>query len=109
MEIRIHQDHRYTPTPVISHAILTFNAEHANIQADGVVISPSHNPPEDGGFKYNPPDGGPADTDTTKWIQNRANEIIAGGMREVRRIPLQRALKADTTKMIDLITPYLRD
>jgi len=109
MEIRIHQDHRYTPTPVISHAILTFNAEHANIQADGVVISPSHNPPEDGGFKYNPPDGGPADTDTTRWIQNRANEIIAGGMREVRRIPLQRALKADTTKMIDLITPYLRD
>lgn len=109
MEIRIHQDHRYTPTPVISHAILTFNAEHANIQADGVVISPSHNPPEDGGFKYNPPDGGPADTDTTKWIQNRANEIIAGGMREVRRIPLARALKADTTKMIDLITPYLRD
>ena len=109
MEIRIHQDHRYTPTPVISHAILTFNAEHANTQADGVVISPSHNPPEDGGFKYNPPDGGPADTSTTKWIQNRANEIIAGGMREVRRIPLQRALKADTTKMIDLITPYLRD
>lgn len=109
MEIRIHQDHRYTPTPVISHAILTFNAEHANIQADGVVISPSHNPPEDGGFKYNPPDGGPADTSTTKWIQNRANEIIAGGMREVRRIPLSRALKADTTKMIDLITPYLRD
>ncbi len=109
MEIRIHQDHRYTPTPVISHAILTFNAEHANIQADGVVISPSHNPPEDGGFKYNPPDGGPADTDTTKWIQNRANEIIAGGMREVRRIPLARALKADTTTMIDLITPYLRD
>ena len=109
MEIRIHQDHRYTPTPVISHAILTFNAEHANTQADGVVISPSHNPPEDGGFKYNPPDGGPADTSTTKWIQNRANEIIAGGMREVRRIPLQRALKADTTTMIDLITPYLRD
>lgn len=109
MEIRIHQDHRYTPTPVISHAILTYNAEHANIQADGVVISPSHNPPEDGGFKYNPPDAGPADTDTTKWIQNRANEIIAGGMREVRRIPLARALKADTTKMIDLITPYLRD
>ncbi len=109
MEIRIHQDHRYTPTPVISHAILTFNAEHTNIQADGVVISPSHNPPEDGGFKYNPPDGGPADTDTTKWIQNRANEIIAGGMREVRRIPLARALKADTTQMIDLITPYLRD
>ena len=109
MEIRIHQDHRYTPTPVISHAILTFNAEHTKIQADGVVISPSHNPPEDGGFKYNPPDGGPADTSTTKWIQNRANEIIAGGMREVKRIPLQRALKADTTKMIDLITPYLRD
>lgn len=108
-QINIHQDHRYTPTPVISHAILTFNATHPNLRADGVVISPSHNPPEDGGFKYNPPNGGPADTSTTKWIQNRANEIIANGLREVKRIPLEKALKAETTRMIDLTTPYLRD
>lgn len=108
-QINIHQGHRYTPTPVISHAILTFNAAHPNLRADGVVISPSHNPPEDGGFKYNPPNGGPADTSTTKWIQNRANEIIANGLREVKRIPLEKALKAETTRMIDLTTPYLRD
>lgn len=109
MEIRIHQDHRYTPTPVISHAILTFNASNPNLQADGVVISPSHNPPEDGGFKYNPPNGGPADTGTTKWIQNRANEIIADKLREVKRLPLEKALKADSTQMIDLVNPYLHD
>ena len=109
VDIRIHQDHRYTPTPVISHAILTFNASFPDVQADGVVISPSHNPPEDGGFKYNPPNGGPADTGTTKWIQNRANQIIANGMKEVRRIPLNKAMAASTTTQIDLITPYLKD
>lgn len=107
--IRIHQDHRYTPTPVISHAILTFNRDYPRTQADGVVISPSHNPPEDGGFKYNPPNGGPADTGTTKWIQNRANQIIANSMKEVRRIPLNKAMAASTTTQIDLITPYLKD
>jgi phosphoglucomutase len=109
VDIRIHQDHRYTPTPVISHAILTFNASFPDVQADGVVISPSHNPPEDGGFKYNPPNGGPADTGTTKWIQNRANQIIANGMKEVRRIPLNKAMTASTTTQIDLITHYLKD
>ena len=109
MEIYIHKDHQYTPTPVISHAILTWNASHQGVQADGVVISPSHNPPEDGGFKYNPPNGGPADTLTTKWIQNRANEIIANDMLDVRRLPLSKALAADTTRQIDLITPYLKD
>jgi len=109
MEIMIHQDHRYTPTPVISHAIMTWNASHQGVQADGVVISPSHNPPEDGGFKYNPPNGGPADTSTTKWIQNRANQIIANGMKDVRRMPLNQAMSADTTHQIDLITPYLKD
>ncbi|HOF27792.1 MAG TPA: phosphoglucomutase (alpha-D-glucose-1,6-bisphosphate-dependent) [Anaerolineaceae bacterium] len=109
MEIHIHKDHQYTPTPVISHAILTWNASHQGVQADGVVISPSHNPPEDGGFKYNPPNGGPADTLTTKWIQNRANEIIANDMLDVRRLPLSKALAADTTRQIDLITPYLKD
>lgn len=109
MEIRIHQNHQYTPTPVISHAILTWNTSHKGVQADGVVISPSHNPPEDGGFKYNPPNGGPADTVTTKWIQNRANEIIANDMLEVRRMPLNKAMAADTTRQIDLMTPYLKD
>lgn len=109
MEIFIHQNHQYTPTPVISHAILTWNESHHGVQADGVVISPSHNPPEDGGFKYNPPNGGPADTVTTKWIQTRANEIIANGLREVKRLPLSKAMAADTTKQIDLLHPYLKD
>lgn len=109
VDVRIHQGHRYTPTPVISHAILTFNRDHPQIQADGVVISPSHNPPEDGGFKYNPPNGGPADTSTTRWVQNRANQIIANGMKDVRRMPLNKAMAAPTTTQIDLITPYLED
>ncbi len=109
MEIMIHADMRYTPTPVISHAILTYNAGRQSALADGVVISPSHNPPDDGGFKYNPPNGGPADTDTTKWIQNRANEIIREGLKDVRRLGLEKALKADTTHQIDLITPYVND
>jgi len=109
MEIMIHAQMRYTPTPVISHAILTYNAGRQSGLADGVVISPSHNPPDDGGFKYNPPNGGPADTDTTKWIQNRANEIIRGGLKDVKRLGLAKALQADTTHQIDLITPYVND
>jgi len=109
MEIMIHADMRYTPTPVISHAILTYNTGRQTALADGVVISPSHNPPDDGGFKYNPPNGGPADTDTTKWIQNRANEIIRGGLKDLRRLGLAKALQADTTHHIDLITPYVND
>jgi phosphoglucomutase len=109
VELMIHAGMRYTPTPVISHAILTYNAAHPGTQADGVVISPSHNPPEDGGFKYNPPNGGPADTDTTKWIQARANEIIRDGLKAVKRLPFEKALKAETTHAIDLITPYVSD
>ena len=109
VELMIHAGMRYTPTPVISHAILTYNAAHPGTQADGVVISPSHNPPEDGGFKYNPPNGGPADTDTTKWIQARANEIIRDGLKAVKRLPFEKALKAETTHAIDLITPYVED
>ncbi len=109
VDIRIHQDHRYTPTPVISHAILTFNQAYPETLADGVIISPSHNPPEDGGFKYNPPNGGPADTGTTRWIQNRANQIMADGMKDVRRISLRKAMAASTTTQIDLQTPYLED
>ena len=109
VELMIHAGMRYTPTPVISHAILTYNTAHPGTQADGVVISPSHNPPEDGGFKYNPPNGGPADTDTTKWIQSRANAIIRDGLKAVKRLPFEKALKAETTHAIDLITPYVAD
>lgn len=109
VELMIHAGMRYTPTPVISHAILTYNAAHSGTQADGVVISPSHNPPEDGGFKYNPPNGGPADTDTTKWIQARANAIIRDSLKAVKRLPFEKALKAETTHAIDLITPYVAD
>jgi phosphoglucomutase len=99
----------YTPTPAISHAILTYNRGRASGLADGVVITPSHNPPDDGGFKYNPPSGGPADTSTTKWVQDRANQLLLGGLKEVRRLPLARALAADTTHEHDYIGPYVAD
>jgi phosphoglucomutase len=99
----------YTPTPVISHAILTYNHGRKVGLADGVVITPSHNPPTDGGYKYNPPSGGPADTTTTKWIQDRANAIIANGLKEVKRIPFEKAIKAATTHEYDYIRPYVDD
>ena len=99
----------YTPTPVISHAILTYNHGKTQGLADGVVITPSHNPPADGGFKYNPPDGGPADTETTKTIEERANEILVSALNEVRRLPFERALKAESTREYDYITPYVED
>jgi phosphoglucomutase len=99
----------YTPTPVISHAILIHNHLAKGGTADGVVITPSHNPPNDGGFKYNPPSAGPADTGITKRIQNRANEIMRDGLKAVRRIPYQRAIQAETTHHYDYITPYVAD
>jgi phosphoglucomutase len=99
----------YTPTPVISHAILNYNRDRTHGLADGVVITPSHNPPQDGGFKYNPPAGGPADTATTKAMQARANQILEDGLHEVRRISLARAMKAETTHLYDFITPYVTD
>jgi phosphoglucomutase len=99
----------YTPTPVISHAILTWNRDHVPQQSDGVVITPSHNPAEDGGIKYNPPEGGPAGTDTTRWIQDRANELLAGGLREVKRLTMEKALAADATVMRDYINAYVND
>lgn len=99
----------YTPTPVISHAILTYNRGRIAGLADGVVITPSHNPPSDGGYKYNPPSGGPADTTTTRWIQDRANAIIANGMKEVKRMPFEKALKAPTTHTRDYVRPYVED
>ncbi len=109
VELVVDQARGYTPTPVISHAILTHNRRQGAAQADGVVITPSHNPPEDGGFKYNPPEGGPADTATTRAIQQRANEILADGLREVRRLPFSRAMAASTTHRHDYITPYVAD
>lgn len=109
LSLLIQQGLRYTPTPAISHAILTYNRGRKEGFADGVVITPSHNPPEDGGFKYNPPNGGPAGSDTTKWIQDRANEILRNGLREIKRIPFERAIKAGTTHMHDYIDPYVKD
>ena len=99
----------YTPTPVISHAILGYNRGRTAGLADGVVITPSHNPPDDGGFKYNPPNGGPADTVTTKAMQVRANEILRNDLADVKRVSLSRALKAETTHLHDYITPYVSD
>ncbi|MEU8840452.1 phosphoglucomutase (alpha-D-glucose-1,6-bisphosphate-dependent) [Streptomyces roseus] len=99
----------YTPTPAVSHAILTHNRGRSSALADGVVVTPSHNPPADGGFKYNPPHGGPAGSDATGWIQERANEIITGGMKEVRRIPFARASAAPTTGTYDYLGAYVRD
>ena len=102
-------DKGYTPTPAISHAILAYNKGRKDGFADGVVITPSHNPPRDGGFKYNPPSAGPAGTAITRTIQNRANEILKNGLKDVKRIPFNRALSADTTKEFDFTTPYVND
>lgn len=101
----------YTPTPVISHAILTFNRKirRNSGHSDGVVITPSHNPPEDGGIKYNPPHGGPADTAATKVIEERANELLLRGLRGVRRVPFERAIKTEFIKEYDYISPYVED
>ena len=98
-----------TPTPVVSHAILMYNRGRSSGLADGIVITPSHNPPADGGFKYNPPNGGPADTDITKWVQDRANDLLRSGNRDVKRTPYEQALKAGTTREQDLIRPYVDD
>jgi phosphoglucomutase len=107
--IKIQDNFTYTPTPVISHAIIKYNKGRQSGFADGVVITPSHNPPEDGGFKYNLPNGGPADTDTTDMIQKRANDILKADLNGVRRWTLERALKAGTTQNHDYIEPYVAD
>ncbi|MEV4348874.1 phosphoglucomutase (alpha-D-glucose-1,6-bisphosphate-dependent) [Actinoplanes sp. NPDC049596] len=99
----------YTPTPAVSHAILTYNRGRTSGLADGVVVTPSHNPPDDGGFKYNPPNGGPADTDATKWIQDRANELIKDGLRAVKRIPASRARSSESVKGYDFLDSYVGD
>ncbi|MGN6480508.1 phosphoglucomutase (alpha-D-glucose-1,6-bisphosphate-dependent) [Luteibacter sp.] len=99
----------YTPTPAVSHAILVHNRGSEAGKADGIVITPSHNPPDNGGIKYNPPHGGPADTDATKWIADRANALIEGGLREVRRVPYAQAAKASTTHAFDFLQRYVGD
>lgn len=109
VELMIQPDRGYTPTPAISHAILTYNRGRTTGLADGVVITPSHNPPSDGGFKYNPPEGGPAAAETTLQIQQRANQLLAQGGAGVQRLPLARALKAATTHEHDTIGPYVAD
>lgn len=107
--VRIAEKDEYTPTPAVSHAILTHNRDRRTGLADGILITPSHNPPEDGGFKYNPPSGGPADTDATKWIENRANALLEAGLDGVKRISLERALRADATGRFDYISAYVND
>jgi len=109
VQVRIQRDGGFTPTPVISRAILMHNRRRTKGLADGVVITPSHNPPEDGGFKYNPTNGGPADTDVTKAIQDRANELLRGGNRGVKRVSYEAALKASTTHEEDFALPYVND
>ncbi|MDX1796287.1 MAG: phosphoglucomutase (alpha-D-glucose-1,6-bisphosphate-dependent), partial [Hydrogenovibrio sp.] len=109
LDVIIQSNGRYTPTPVISHAILTYNAGRQNGLADGVIITPSHNPPQDGGFKYNPPNGGPADSDATNVIQARANEIILDGLKDVKRMDLSQAMASSHVTPTDLILPYVKD
>jgi len=109
VEVMIAAGQEYTPTPGVSHAILTYNRGRKSGRADGIVITPSHNPPEDGGFKYNPPTGGPADTEITGWIEAKANEYLANRLRGVKRIPYERALKAATTHEHSYIDVYVND
>jgi len=109
VETIIQEKDGVTPTPVISRAILVYNRGRKEHFADGIVITPSHNPPEDGGFKYNPPNGGPADTDVTGWIQNRANDLLRSGNADVRRVPFDKAIRAATTHQEDFVLPYVRD
>jgi phosphoglucomutase len=109
VEVILAEADEYTPTPVISHAILTYNRDRKAGLADGIVVTPSHNPPQDGGFKYNPPTGGPADTVATGWIEARANELLELGLGAVKRIALSAALSAPTTHRRDYVTPYVAD
>src|SRR6185295_18963890 len=108
VETVFHGNDGFTPTPVVSRAIVVHNRGRDSALADGIVVTPSHNPPEDGGFKYNPPNGGPADTAVTTWIQDRANALLQSGS-GVRRVPLADALAAATTHARDLVLPYIND
>jgi phosphoglucomutase len=109
VDVMIDAELGYTPTPAISHAILTWNRGRSTGLADGIVITPSHNPPEDGGFKYNPSNGGPADTVATQWIENQANQLMEGGLRDSRRSGYEAAIKASTTHRHDYVNTYVND
>ncbi|MDF0668823.1 MAG: phosphoglucomutase (alpha-D-glucose-1,6-bisphosphate-dependent) [Nitrospira sp.] len=109
VDVMIDKDGGFTPTPVISHAILTHNRGRTSGLADGIVITPSHNPPEDGGIKYNPPQGGPADTQITKWIEDRANVLLAANLQGMKRLPIEQARQASTTRRHDYIGAYVND
>ncbi len=109
VEVLIARDGEYTPTPAISHAILVYNRGRKTGLADGIVLTPSHNPPDSGGFKYNPPNGGPAETDVTGWIEAKANALLESGLRDVRRIPFDQARRATTTREHDFLNTYVSD
>ncbi|HVV69337.1 MAG TPA: phosphoglucomutase (alpha-D-glucose-1,6-bisphosphate-dependent) [Gammaproteobacteria bacterium] len=109
VEVMTAAQDEYTPTPVISHAILTYNRKRESGLADGIVITPSHNPPQDGGFKYNPPNGGPADQNITQWIETKANEFLVNQLKNVKRIPFSQALRANTTHTHDYLNHYVND
>ena len=109
VEVIIQQNDSFTPTPVISHAILAYNRGRKDHLADGIVITPSHNPPEDGGFKYNPTNGGPADTDVTGWIEDRANDLLRANNSGVKRVSYEAAMKAPGTRQQDFVLPYVND
>ena len=109
VEVMIAEGDEYTPTPVISHAILTYNRGRKTGLADGIVITPSHNPPDDGGFKYNPPNGGPAETDVTDWIQATANQFLESALQGIKRMPFEQALRASTTHRHDFLSSYVSD
>jgi len=109
VEVMVAQDDEYTPTPAVSHAIVTHNRGRTTGLADGIVVTPSHNPPEDGGIKYNPPNGGPADEQITRWIERRANSLLARGLKGVKRVALDKARRAATTHRHDFLQSYVRD
>jgi len=109
VETIIQQADGVTPTPVISRAILVYNRSRKEHLADGIVVTPSHNPPEDGGFKYNPTNGGPADTDVTHWVEDRANNLLRAGNAGVKRVPFTKAIHASSTHQEDFVLPYVRD
>jgi phosphoglucomutase len=109
VDVMLAERDEYTPTPAVSHAIVVYNRGRTSKLADGIVVTPSHNPPMDGGFKYNPPNGGPADTDVTGWIQARANELLKGGLKDVKRITFDKAMKAATTHRYDYLNTYVAD
>ena len=109
VEVMIAGREQYTPTPAVSHAILTYNRGRTSGLADGIVITPSHNPPDSGGFKYNPPNGGPAETEITRWIQTKANELLETGLNGVQRVLYDQALRASTTHQHDYLDAYVAD